>query len=460
MTDAELKSHRIALLGLGIENQAVAAFLLSRGVSFAVCEAAPSPQVQALRKRWGGRVHTWHVGDDHLEPIAEYTLVFRSPGIPCRHPALQRARAAGVVVHTQTRLFFERCPAPIAAVTGTKGKGTTVSLLQGMLSQGSAGRTWVGGNIGTPPLSFADEVRPQEQVVLELSSFQLEDLGCSPQLAVILNVTEDHLDYHASRAEYVEAKRSICRHQSDRDIAIIDADCPQARALARDTPARQMAFSTRQRVVDGVDVCEGWLWWRRPGLEDVAVCRAQELRIPGPHNLANAAAAAAAATALGVAPGAVAEAIRDFEGLPHRLERVAERDGVTYYNDSLATTPEATVAALASFQQPVVLIAGGASKGAQFVKLGRCIAAGGVKAVVLLGAEGERIARAIGEDGRYRGELIQDCPGMEEAVAAARVRTEPGDVVLLSPACASFGMFRDYAERGEAFRREVTGRGT
>lgn len=457
LTDAELKMHRLALLGLGVENQAVAAFLLSRDIGFAVCEANSTPQVQALRQQWGDRVHAWHLGDGHLASIGEYTLVFRSPGMRSRHPVLQQARDAGIVVHTQTRLFFERCPAPIAAVTGTKGKGTTVSLLEGMLTRGPAERTWVGGNIGTPPLSFADEVGPHDQVVLELSSFQLQDLGYSPHLAVILSVTEDHLDYHADRAEYVEAKRSICRHQSDRDIAVVDADCPQARAMARDTPARQIAFSTRQRVTEGVDVSEGRLWWRRPGLEAVAICRSDELRIPGAHNLANAAAAAAAATALGAEPEAVAAAIRGFEGLPHRLQRVAECDGVKYYNDSLATTPEATVAALASFREPVILIAGGASKGARFEELGRCIAAAGVKAVVLLGAEGERISRAIGADEGYRGELVSDCQSMEEAVAAARTRSEPGDVVLLSPACASFGMFRDYAHRGEVFVQAVAG---
>ena len=457
MKDAELKAQRIALLGLGIENQAVAAFLLSRGIGFAVCEAEPSPHVQALREQWGDRVHTWHVGPDHLEPIAKYTMVFRTPGIWCRHPALQRARAAGVLVHTQTRLFFERCLAPITAVTGTKGKGTTVSLLERMLSRGPATRTWVGGNIGTPPLSFVHDVRPRDQVVLELSSFQLQDLGCSPHIAVILNVTEDHLDYHADQTEYVEAKRTICRHQSSQDIVIVNADCPRVREFVQHTPARRMSFSTRQPVPQGVDVVEGWLWWRRPGLEAIAICRAEELRIPGPHNLANAAAAAAAGTALGAEPEAVAAAIRGFEGLPNRLERVAESDEILYYNDSLATTPEATVAALASFREPIVLIAGGAWKGARFAELGRCIAAGGVKAVILLGVEGERIAAAIGADGRYRGELVRDCQTMGEAVAAARARAEPGDVVLLSPACASFGMFRDYAERGEAFRREVRG---
>ena len=212
MRDAELKMHRIALLGLGIENQAVAAFLLSSGIGFAVCEAEPSPRVEVLREQWGDRVRPWHVGPDYLEPIAEYTMVFRTPGIGCRHAALEKARAAGVLVHTQTRLFFERCCAPITAVTGTKGKGTTVSLLERMLGGEPARRTWVGGNIGTPPISFAHEVRPEDRVVLELSSFQLQDLGCSPHVAVVLNVTQDHLDYHVDEAEYVEAKRTICRH--------------------------------------------------------------------------------------------------------------------------------------------------------------------------------------------------------------------------------------------------------
>lgn len=449
MTIAELTGKRMALLGLGVENQALGEYLLSKGLRFAVCDRQ---EEVAVRRQWGERVAEWRLGPGYLGKLSDFDLLWRTPGISPLRPELQAAQRAGAQVSSQTRLFFSLCPCPILGVTATKGKGTTSSLLARILGGGVR----LGGNIGLPPIAFLEELKPADRVVLELSSFQLQDLGQSPQIAVVVNITQDHLDYHATGEEYTAAKREICRHQGPDAVLVVNANCPQARALAQGHPGAVWTFSTSGPVDRGAWVEQGCLWLRGDGGRAEELCRVEEIPLRGRHNWENAAAAATAAAAAGVAAAQIRAGIQGFEGLPHRLERVGEYGGVLFYNDSLATTPDAAVAALQAFAVPVVLIAGGSSKGADFGALGRQLAAGPVKAVVLLGEEGERIAQAALEAG-YRGELIRGCQGMAEAVARARGRVQPGEVVLLSPACASFGLFANYKDRGEQFKRAARG---
>ena len=454
MNDKELEEKRIALLGLGVENRSVGRYLAERGIAFSVCDARTREELPGASE-WGHLTRSWHLGPDYLDRLDEFDLLFRTPGISPLSPALVRARQAGASLHSQTRLFFERCPAPIVGITGTKGKGTTCSLLFEMLRDGPYGQVWLGGNIGTPPMEFFDDVSVSDLVILELSSFQLQDLDRSPPVAVVLNVTADHLDYHAGRDEYVEAKKSICRNQSEADILIVDADCETASTFASGSAARQMEFSLNRPVKTGAFLEEGRLWARPFGAEATPLCRASDLKLRGPHNVANALAAAAAAVAVGAHPGRLTPHLHSFPGLEHRLEYVATRKGVAYCNDSLATTPESTLAAIASFDEPVLLIAGGSSKGADFAGLARAISDRGVKALVLLaGAEGKRLGDAVRACG-FTGEIVPGCQEMAEAVAEAKQRAAPGDVVLLSPACASFGLFSSYAERGAKFKEAV-----
>lgn len=454
MNDKELKEKRIALLGMGVENRSVGRYLAERGIGFSVCDARTEEELPGVAE-WGHVARSWHLGPDYLDRLDEFDLLFRTPGISSLNPALARAREAGASLHSQTRLFLQRCPAAVVGITGTKGKGTTCSLLFEMLRDGPYGQVWLGGNLGTPPLDFLDDVSAPDLVILELSSFQLQDLDRSPHVAVVLNITADHLDYHAGLDEYVEAKKSICRHQSVGDTLIVDADCGTASRFAEDSPARSMEFSMSRPVDAGAFLREGRLWARPFDAEATPLCDSSDLKLRGRHNVANALAAAAAAVAVGAPAGRLAPRLRSFPGLEHRLEHVATRNGVAFCNDSLATTPEATLAAVASFDEPVLLIAGGSSKGADFTGLARAISDRGVKALILLESEeGQRLADAVGACG-YSGEIVPGCQGMAEAVAAAMQRAAPGDVVLLSPACASFGMFASYAERGEKFKEAV-----
>ena len=454
MNDKELEEKRIALLGLGVENRSVGRYLAERGIGFSVCDARTEEELPGAAE-WAHITRSWHLGPDYLDRLDEFDLIFRTPGISSLNPALVRAREAGATLHSQTRLFLERCPAAVVGITGTKGKGTTCSLLFEMLRDGPYGQVWLGGNIGTPPVDFLDDVSTSDLVILELSSFQLQDLDRSPAVSVVLNVTADHLDYHADFDEYLEAKKSICRYQSAGDTLIVDADCGTAFRFAEDSPARPMEFSM-SRPVDAGAFLEGGRLWARPfDAEATPLCDSSDLKLRGRHNVANALAAAAAAVAVGTPAGRLAPRLRSFPGLEHRLEHVATRNGVAFCNDSLATTPEATLAAIASFDEPLLLIAGGSSKGADFTGLARDIADRDVKALVLLASdEGQRLADAVRTCG-YSGEIVPGCQGMAAAVAAAKQRAAPGDVVLLSPACASFGMFASYAERGAKFKEAV-----
>ena len=444
-----LHQRRIALLGLGVENCALARFLHARQIPFSVCDArAPATPVEGVQQ--------WRIGDRYLDDLIDFDLLFRTPGLPTLDPRLRAARRCGVEVSSQTRLFLQLCPAPVLGVTGTKGKGTTTTLLHALLATDPSARVFSGGNIGLPPLEFIDELQPTDRVVLELSSFQLQDLDRSPHIAVVLSVTEDHLDYHADRAEYVDAKKPVCRYQKPGDILVVNRDCPTARAFAAESPADLWAFSTTAPSAPGAWVADGQLWACCPGAQPIAICPVADIPLRGRHNWSNVAAAVAGALAFGAPATHFAEAIRSFAGLPHRLEYVAERDGVTYYNDSLATTVDATCAAIRAFDAPLLLIAGGASKGADFSALGTAIAAANVRAALLIGQEAPRLAAAIQQAGA--GSLIHQCDDLAAALDAVRQLGQSGDVVLLSPACASFDQFSSYAERGDLFKRLVIAR--
>lgn len=442
----QLHQRRIALLGLGVENRALARFLHAHQIPFSACDARPpATPIEGVRE--------WRIGTRYLDDLTDFDLLFRTPGLPTLDSRLCAVRQCGVEVSSQTRLFLQLCPAPVLGVTGTKGKGTTTALLHALLATDPAARVFSGGNIGRPPLEFIDGLQATDRVVLELSSFQLQDLDQSPHIAVVLSVTEDHLDYHADRAEYVAAKKPVCRYQTPRDILIVNGDCCTARAFAQESPAALWTFSTTAPSRPGAWIADGQLWSCRPEEPPVALCPVANLPLRGQHNWSNVAAAVAGALAFGAPATHFAAALRTFAALPHRLEYVAERDGLTYYNDSLATTIDATCAALRTFNAPLLLIAGGASKGADFSALGAAIATGQVRAVLLIGQEASRIAAAIQRAGASA--PVHHCGDLVTALDAARRLGQSGDVVLLSPACASFDQFASYAERGDLFKRLV-----
>jgi len=451
----DLDGQRLALLGFGVENRTLGAWLARHGFSFTVCDTNKHTNRGDASPGVHEAIDDWRSGSEALSRLGDFDILFRSPGIPVRRPELAAARQAGGRLSSGIELFLDRCRVPVVGVTGTKGKGTTASLMLAILEAARL-PSRLGGNIGTPPLSFIDELGDDDHVILELSSFQLQDLGRSPAGAVLLPVATDHLDYHKTRAEYIEAKGEICRHQVREDWILADDGCPTAQALARRSAGRHLSFSGTSTIHgDGCWAEDGQIRWREGDTETV-VASTSDVRIPGEHNLDNACAAVAAAILVGVTLEAIPAGLQAFAGLPHRLERVAERAGVIYINDSLATTPEAAAAGLrACGPGRVVLIAGGSPKGADFAVLGKAIASG-VAALITMGEEGSRIVQAAQGAG-FTGAVRQDCQTMEAAVAAATAQAQKGGVVLLSPACASFGMFASYVARGEAFRHAVQG---
>lgn len=416
------------------------------GLTFTICDSKTTLDLKDLP--WRSRIEDCRLGPDALNALTDFDTVFRSPGLHALHPALRRAAAGGVRVTSQTQLFLERTPAPVVGVTGTKGKGTTASLLAAMLaSEGRAHR--LAGNIGTPPIGFLQALQPDETVVLELSSFQLQDLTVSPPAAIVLPIGTDHLDVHENRDEYVAAKSAICRFQCEQDWVVAAASCQTAQQLAAASVGSSCLATAEEGLGgEGTRVVDGYICWQADG-QDTRLARTSALRLRGHHNLINASAAAAAAWQLGLRAEAIEAGLQSLEPLPHRLEEVGVRSGILYVNDSLGTTPVAAAAAIEAYaDQPLVVICGGASKGAEYEALGRTITAH-AQAMVVLGEEGPKIAAAARAAG-----FMGDCAtatDMQDAVNRARSFTERG-VILLAPGCASFGMFSNYAERGEAFR--------
>jgi len=372
--------------------------------------------------------------------------------VPDSSPFLQAARRAGVPLETEINLFLKLCRATVVGITGSNGKSTVASLTAHLLEAGEP-RVWLGGNIGRSLLEDLDEIGGEDVVVLELSSFQLERLeatGLSPGVAIVLNLTPNHLDRHGTLAAYAAAKKPILSNQKPGDIALLNADCPVVSRWGEVGAGRKAFFTTRSPLDEGAWLDGDAAVFRLDG-RTLELFRLGDLPLRGEHNRGNALAAAAAAMLCGLRPEAIPGRLATFRPLEHRLEFVRELDAVSYYNDSKATTPEAAAAALRAFEEPVVLIAGGYDKGVSFAPLAAA-AAGRLRAAVVIGQTAEAVAEALGEGGCERVEFADNLTG---AVAAARRFAWPGDVVLLAPACASYDMFANYEERGHLFKRLV-----
>jgi len=376
-------------------------------------------------------------------------LVVVSPGVPLELPALEAARARGVPVIGELELGWRVMEADLIAITGTNGK-TTTTALTGELLGGTVRPLLVGGNIGTPLCAHALDFPADGLVVAEASSFQLDTTELlRPRVAVVLNVTPDHLDRHKTFERYVLAKARIFANQTPADCAVLNADDPVAASLVPRTRARVAWFSRLTPVDHGVFVRDGWVVAKLNGHVE-EICPLGEIPLRGQHNVENVLAAAACALWTGLSPESIRRGIGAFRGVTHRIERVLDERGVTYYNDSKGTNVASTIKALESFAEPLILIAGGKGKGQDFGPLGHA-ARGRVRQAVLIGADRAQI-RAVLE---AAGVPCLDVGSMQEAVAAARSLASVGDVVLLSPACASFDMFDSYEHRGEVFKTIV-----
>ena len=402
------------------------------------------------------------LGEKYLKDLDTYDVILRSPGIKMDIAEIKDVLRSGAKITSQTKIFFDLCPGKIIGVTGTKGKGTTSSLIYEMLKlQGYD--AYIGGNIGLPPFEFLDKLNEQSIIVLELSSFQLQDIKKSPHVAVMLMVTSEHLDYHKDVFEYIDAKRNLLRFQNGDDFAILNKDYMPARESDVHTQATVYQISRNEEVKEGCYINEGKVMLRvkedssifglNPTYKTISIISTKDILLPGEHNLENACAASMAAFLSGVTKANIAQVLKTFKGLEHRLELVTEINGVKYYDDSFSTTPETAIAAIKAFENPEILILGGSTKKSDFKELGETILnAKNIKAIIGVGEEWLRIKFLIPN---FAGKIIEDCKNMKQIVKATTEIAKEGDVVLLTPACASFDMFKNYKERGEMFKEEV-----
>ena len=429
--DVQLRGKRVTVAGLGRFGGQIAAarWLVQQGARVLVTDQASPDKLADSVKQLDGMPIEFRLGEHRDEDFTTADLIVASPAIPVSNRYLQAARLAGVPITTEIRLFIERCPATIVGVTGTKGKSTTTAMLGEILARRF--RTWVGGNIGHSLLAELEQIDKTHLVVLELSSFMLEHLGAlqwSPHVAVVTMVASDHLDWHGSRDAYVNAKANIVRFQRPDDIAVLNEEDPGSVALESQTKARLIRFGVRDR-------------------------RPLELILPGKHNQSNAQAAFAAAYQLGVGRDDAQDALRTFRGLPHRLQLVHEENGVGWFNDSIATIPEAAVAALDSFPaKRVIQIVGGYDKGLPMIAMCNALLER-AKAVLCIGATGGKLAGMMSESPMPGSAAVYHCGDLSTAVTMARKTAAPGDVVLLSPGCASYDQFVNFEQRGEMFTR-------
>ena len=422
--------------GLARSGQAAALVLRARGEEV-IGHDAGAPADAGRLAQAGVEVHSGTPGGELAERAR--TLV-KSPGVPREAAVVEAARARGLHVIGELELAWRLLPNEFIAVTGTNGKTTTTELI-GHLHREAGVAAAVAGNVGTALASLVGEVAPEATIVCEASSFQLEDtVAFAPEAAVLLNLSEDHLDRHGTLADYTRAKLQTFARQGDDDVAVAPSDLGLEDLGGC---ARRVCFG--QRPGDDVAEREGHLWW-----DGAPLLRAEEISLRGAHNQRNAMAAAAVTLARGLDPAAVAAGLRTFPGVAHRLEEVAERDGVLYVNDSKATNVDSTLMALAAFEQPLHLILGGRAKGGGFDALSKP-AARGCRAAYVLGEAAEEVANAL----EPAGVPVVRCETLERAVAAARESARPGEVVLLSPACASFDQYPDFEARGDHFRALV-----
>jgi len=468
---ARLRGRRIHVLGPGgTEGSTVIDFLVRHGItSITAHELEPAERFAATVARthqWldeRGRAEllarlraapiSWRWGPQYLEGLEAAEVIF-APQSWFRHPQNQPVRDAarrGVPLSSMTQLFFELWPGPVLGVTGTNGKFTVVTLISAMLEAAGVPAVTSGNDrTHVPALLALDRATPQTWLLLEISNRQLVGLPYSPHVAVVTNVAPHHLDDHGTFERYVDAKRTIVRHQTEHDVAVLNADDPVVAGFADATPARIHWFSRRRDVGRGAWIERGQV--ALAGRPSRLVCPVAGLAVPGAHMVENALAAAAAAAVVGVEPDVMAAVLKAFRGLPYRFRLAAERDGVAFFEDSLGTNPTAAAAAIRAMDRPYHLIAGGLRKGAQpadFAPMIQAMAATPVKAAYLIGSTAPVLVEAIA--GMATPPPAIPAGTLEVAVSTAWDAAEPGDAILLSPGCESFDQFTDYRERGDRF---------
>jgi UDP-N-acetylmuramoylalanine--D-glutamate ligase len=443
----ELNNKRVLVVGLGKSGVASALFLKAHGARVTVSDTKSGDELRNEIPVLLDHGITVETGGHGERTFRGQDLIVVSPGVPVDAPLLVQARALGEVVIGEIELAAQFWPGPIVAITGSNGKTTTTTLTGEILAAGGL-PTLVGGNIGTPAISLAERAKPETVTVLEISSFQLETIQTfRPKIAVVLNVTPDHLDRHRTFEVYVDAKARIFENQQSGDFAVLNEDDPTCVSLAARTRAKVFWFSRLKEVERGAWVREGNILFR-DAAQQHEVMPVSEIPLKGAHNLENVLAAVCAGALMGCAPEKIRQAVRDFKAVEHRLEFVATIRGVDYYNDSKATNVDATIKALESFPANIHLILGGKDKGSDYTVLNELLRQR-VKRVYTIGAAAAKIESQI------KNVEVVHAETLENALRKANAVAQPGDVVLLAPACASFDQFKSYEHRGKVFKEIV-----
>ena len=442
-----LRDKTVAVIGIGVSNQPLIQLLLSRGIRVTACDKKNREALGIVAEQLEANGCSLRLGEGYLDGLTE-DVIFRTPGMRPDLPQFTAAVKRGSILTSEMEVFFEVCPCPKIAVTGSDGKTTTTTIIAELLKR--AGKTvHLGGNIGHPLLAETGKMKPEDIAVLELSSFQLMTMTHSPHIAVVTNLAPNHLDVHKDFREYIDAKENIFTHQSAEDIAVFNADNPYTLEEAGRAVGRARLFSRQKELEDGVFLRGGAIIAKRDGAER-QVMTAADIKLPGVHNIENYMAAIAAVDGL-VPDGIIRDFAREFGGVEHRIELIRTRNGVRWYNDSIASSPSRTIAGLNSFKEKVILIAGGKDKGISYESLGPVIN-DHVKLLILCGATAGVIRQSTEQAPNYGGLEIADVTDYHEAVALADSRAEEGDVVILSPASTSFDRFANFMERGRVFK--------
>ncbi len=439
--------RRVCAIGIGVSNVPLIEFLLGCGANVTACDKKAKTELGEVAKKLEELGVTLICGEDYLKNL-DFEIIFKTPGMRPDVKELEDARKKGSIVTSEMELFFELCPCKIIAVTGSDGKTTTTTLIYETLKK--AGYTChLGGNIGRPLIGDIEEITEKDMAVLELSSFQLYTMKKSPDVAVITNLAPNHLDWHTDLNEYLEAKKNIFKFQSGENTLVLNHDNDVTDPLDKESAAGVRKFSRVGNVDNGVMLLGNDIVYV-DGSKTEKIMEKSDIRLPGEHNVENYMAMAAAVKDF-VKPETIKEVALNFGGVPHRIEFVKEIGGVKFYNDSIASSPSRTTAALNSFDEKIILIAGGYDKKIPFDDLGKLICKK-VKNLVLVGHTADKIKAAVDSAGGVPTEV---CSDFKDAVLTAYKTAKEDDIVVLSPACASFDLFKNFEERGNLFKQIV-----
>jgi UDP-N-acetylmuramoylalanine--D-glutamate ligase len=450
--------QRVAVLGLARQGKALARYLTERGADVIVSDRKAVKELVEERQELADLSIEFEFGGHTAELLNETNLLCLSGGVPIDLPLVQQALKEGIPLSNDSQLFVEACPAPVMGITGSAGKTTTTSLVGRIAAahfEGTERRAWVGGNIGQPLIVDLPSIRPEDLVVMELSSFQLELMTSSPDIAALLNLTPNHLDRHKNMEAYAAAKTRIFEFQDRAGTAVLGRDDAGSWSLRNKVQGRLFTFGLSEfEVGEGTYVAKEAVRLRT-NTEDTEIFSLETIELRGEHNLLNVLAACSIAAAAGISPQAMAAGVRGFRGVPHRLEFVRKVHGVDWYNDSIATAPERAIAAIQSFDEPLVLLAGGRDKDLVWDEFAALVC-DRVSHLILFGEAAEKISKAIAEQRKTDCEVsVQIVAQLEQAVLAAAKVANAGDVALLAPGGTSFDEFKNFEERGERFREWV-----